>query len=667
LSAGGTNITSYKVTAADSTASARGGESCTSNSGTLTCTVTGLTDGDSYTFSVTATNSVGTGVASTASSAVTPAVTTPLAPPGLVATPGNTTVALSWTAPSNGGAAITGYNVYESTSPGGEIYATPVNSALIASTATTVTVLTFGRTYYFTVKAVNAIGSSAASSEVFAITGGTVPGTPTAVTATPGFTLATVTWTAPSDLGGSAISRYTVTAADSTAPARGGQSCTWTSGALTCTVTGLTDADSYTFTVKASNSLGTGAASTASSAVVPVLTVPSAPTGLVATLGNHKVVLAWTAPSNGGAAIIGYNVYEGTSPGGEIYDSPVNGGIIITANSVTVSNLIDGHTYYFTVEALNGVGHSSASNEAWAIPAATTSDAPQDVNASLASKGSVVVSWVAPLDTGGSSVTGYVVTPYAGTKAEPASVFNNNTATAETISQLNPGTAYGFTVAAINSSGTGVQSAPSNVVTVPKAGTVVSLSLSVKKVIFGHEQSERFSVKVSPSYAGPVPNGTVLVMKSTTTLCKITLSSAKGSCLLTFKELSAGSFSVYANYVANANFVGSTSFKARTPLAVTRASTKTTLALSVRTVTFGHEQSERLGVRVFSQFSGTTPTGTVTISGTQCRIKLASGKGSCTLSRAKFRRGAHSLIASYGGSANFTGSRSANKTIHVIR
>src|ERR1019366_5214485 len=107
---------------------------------------------------------------------------------------------------------------------------------------------------------------------------------------------------------------------------------------------------------------------------------------------------------------------------------------------------------------------------------------------------SVTVSWVAPLDSGGSSITGYVVTPYIGTTAESSSVFQNNTATTETVSGLLPGTAYTFTVAAINASGTGAQSAPSNIVTVPPANTTITFALSSSKVTYGNEQTEHFSV-----------------------------------------------------------------------------------------------------------------------------------------------------------------------------
>ncbi len=71
----GSPISGYTVTAADSTTSANGGETCTTT-GALNCIVTGLTNGDSYTFTVTATNGIGTGPSSSPSSPVTPAAVT---------------------------------------------------------------------------------------------------------------------------------------------------------------------------------------------------------------------------------------------------------------------------------------------------------------------------------------------------------------------------------------------------------------------------------------------------------------------------------------------------------------------------------------------------------------------------------------------------------------
>ena len=76
-----------------------------------------------------------------------------------------------------------------------------------------------------------------------------------------------------------------------------------------------------------------------------------------------------------------------------------------------------------------------------------------------------LVSWTAPGSTGGTPITGYVVTPYLnGTTAQATQTFNI-TATTETVTGLTNGSAYTFTVAAINGVGTGGFSTGSNSVT----------------------------------------------------------------------------------------------------------------------------------------------------------------------------------------------------------
>jgi IPT/TIG domain/Fibronectin type III domain len=104
-----------------------------------------------------------------------------------------------------------------------------------------------------------------------AVASGT-PGAPTIGTATAGDTVATVNFTAPASDGGSPITSYTATSVDGTNPANGGQSATGASSPLT--VTGLTNGDSYTFTVAAANTNGPGPASGTSNAVVPVSSGP---------------------------------------------------------------------------------------------------------------------------------------------------------------------------------------------------------------------------------------------------------------------------------------------------------------------------------------------------------------------------------------------------------
>jgi hypothetical protein len=248
---GNSRITRYIVTASP------GGASCPWTSGPLSCTVTGLTNGTTYTFTVTATNLAGTGSESSASSAATPSAVSPGLPTNVSATSGeNGQSIVSWTAPaSDGGLPITRYIV--TASPGGA--SCPWTSGPLSCT---VTGLTNGTTYTFTVRATNAAGTSESLSSN-GVTPATTPGLPTSVTVTPANGESAVSWLAPVDTGGATITGYTVTASP------GGASCPWTSGPLSCTVTGLTNGTTYTFTVRATNAAGTSSASSASASVVP--------------------------------------------------------------------------------------------------------------------------------------------------------------------------------------------------------------------------------------------------------------------------------------------------------------------------------------------------------------------------------------------------------------
>jgi hypothetical protein len=93
-----------------------------------------------------------------------------------------------------------------------------------------------------------------------AVTPATLPGKPTGVTVTAGNGSVLVSWTAPAQDGGSAITGYTVTSSPE------GKTCT--TSATSCTVGGLTNGTTYTFTVTATNGVGTGPASDPSSSIL---------------------------------------------------------------------------------------------------------------------------------------------------------------------------------------------------------------------------------------------------------------------------------------------------------------------------------------------------------------------------------------------------------------
>ncbi len=124
-------------------------------------------------------------------------------------------------------------------------------------------------TYTFKVQAANGSGTSALSDASNAITPSApaVPGAATALVASGGNAQATVRWTAPSD-GGRTITRYTVTPYLS-GVAQPATVVTGSPAPASALVTGLTNGTSYTFTVTAANSVGSGPESAASNAATP--------------------------------------------------------------------------------------------------------------------------------------------------------------------------------------------------------------------------------------------------------------------------------------------------------------------------------------------------------------------------------------------------------------
>lgn len=121
--------------------------------------VTGLSNGFSYQFQISASNSFGTSGFSAPSNLVTPfAPTVPSAPGAVAAAAGNAQATVAWSKPaSDGGSPITSYSItaYVGGVPAGI-------GLFVAAPATsgTVTGLTNGTTYTFTVHATNAIGNS---------------------------------------------------------------------------------------------------------------------------------------------------------------------------------------------------------------------------------------------------------------------------------------------------------------------------------------------------------------------------------------------------------------------------------------------------------------------------------------------------------------------------
>jgi hypothetical protein len=104
-------------------------------------------------------------------------------------------------------------------------------------------------------------------------------------------------------------------------------------------------------------------------------------------------------------------------------------------------------------------------------------------------------------------------------------------------------------------SGTGVTVAG---ISIYRASSATTLSESASSVAYGHEQTERLSVDVTSSYVG-TPGGTVKITTGTATVCTITLSGGKGSCLLSSSQLKVGTHALKATYAGSNVFSSSVS------------------------------------------------------------------------------------------------------------
>ena len=346
----------------------------------------GLKNGTTYSFEVRAVFAgVGPGPASALLMA-TPAGQpgTPPAPTDLRATPGNGSVTLRWQAPSsNGGSPITHYVVrYEA--PGAEVDDPPEDSGVVTTNGPvltqTVSGLTRGRSYEFTVEAVNAAGAGDLSETVTATPRSprpgpgpapptTVPGAPGALEATPGDRQVGLAWTAPDDDGGAPVTGYQVQVDE-------GEWADTASTATRYTVEDLMNGTSYTFRVRALNEAGAGAQSEAVTATPATpATVPGAPRNLTVHAGDREVTLRWDAPEDDGGAATAHEFRRraGDAAFGAWTAIPDSGADGAHAREYKVTGLDNGTAYTFEVRALNEAGAGAQSEAVTATPSTMAS------------------------------------------------------------------------------------------------------------------------------------------------------------------------------------------------------------------------------------------------------------------------------------------------------
>lgn len=283
-----------------------------------------------------------------------PAPTAPGSPTITQITPGDRALTVAFTPPlSDGGSPISQY----SASCRGGILDNPSNTA--AASPIVVTGLTNGREYSCSVTARNAVGESASSLAV-AATPYTTPPAPTLGGVTVGDGFIEVALTAPDEDGGNKILDYELACTTE------GDSKTVSAASSPLKLSGLRNGSAYACTVRARNAAGKGAAANLPTSTPR--TIPSAPTvsGVTADVGS--LVVAFTAPSSdGGAVITRYTarcIYNGISRFNQAAVSPI-----------VVDGLPNGVAASCAVSATNVAGESAYSAAVLGAPRDFAADA----------------------------------------------------------------------------------------------------------------------------------------------------------------------------------------------------------------------------------------------------------------------------------------------------
>jgi fibronectin type 3 domain-containing protein len=267
---------------------------------------------------------------------------------GLVATPANAQVNLTW----NASTGATGYYVKRSTTSGAEMQILGQ-----AGTSYSDNSVTNGTKYYYVVSAYNSYGASANSSEVSATPAAPPPPAPTGLTATAGDKQVALAWMAVTGTTSYNVKRSTTSGAETTIASS-------TTNAFTDP--GLTNGTKYFYVVSAVNASGESGNSTEANAMPQAtVAIPAVPTGLVAMAGDMTVSLTWMASSGATS----YHVKRSTTTG----SGYIQVGAPTTA-SFADSGLTNGTPYFYVVSAMNSAGESANSSEASATPTAAAVD-----------------------------------------------------------------------------------------------------------------------------------------------------------------------------------------------------------------------------------------------------------------------------------------------------
>jgi hypothetical protein len=434
-----------------------GGVVCAQNVTTNSASCPAFQNGSTYFWTVSASNSAGSSATAaivyfTVNTAAVPPTPTGLSP-GSTSSPGATVTTLTPTLSWNASTGATAYSFAISQLNGGVVYAANLstNSATIPAGK-----LTSGATYFWTVSASNAAGSSATATILyFTVNTATIPPTPTGLSpgsaSSPGPTVTTLTptlvWNAStgataysvaiSQLNGGIV--YAANVSTNSAPVSAGK---------------LASGSTYFWSVSASNSAGSSATAAIVYFTVNTATVPPTPTGLSPgstsspgpTVTTLTPILSWNA-STGATA---YSVAV----------SQLNGGVVYAANVATNSapiptgKLTSGATYFWTLSASNSAGSSATATIVYFTVKTTTVPAtPTGLSPGNTSSPGPTVTTLTPTFTWNAS-TGATAYSVAVSQLNGGAVCSENVTTnSATCPALQNGATYFWGASASNSAG----------------------------------------------------------------------------------------------------------------------------------------------------------------------------------------------------------------------
>ncbi|MEL4420480.1 fibronectin type III domain-containing protein [Shewanella algae] len=479
-STGGVAINSYTVT------SSPGGFTASGTGSPLT--VSGLSNGTDYSFTVSASNTAGTGPTSSPSNTVTPKANQTISFNNPGAQDFGTTPTLAATASSG----LT------------PVFSSSTTGVCTITASGTLTFVTTGNCSIDADQAGDGSYNAAPTVTQSFTVNAVVPGAPTSVNAVASDASATVSFSAPASTGGAAISSYTVTSSP------GGFTASGTASPLT--VSGLSNGTNYSFIVSASNIAGTGPASSPSNTVTPKANQTISFNNPGAQSFGTTPTLAATASS-------------GLTP---VFSSTTTGVCTITASG-TLTFVTTGNCSIDADQAGDGSYNAAPTVTQSFTVNAVVPGAPTSVSA-VAADASATVSFSAPASTGGAAISSYTVT------SSPGGLTASGAGSPLTVSGLSNGTDYSFTVSASNTAGTGPTSSPSNTVT-PKASQSIS---------FNNPGAQSFGT--TPTLTATASSGLAPVFSSNSTgVCTITTTG-------TLNFISAGSCSINADQAGDSSY-----------------------------------------------------------------------------------------------------------------